>query len=489
MPQQNELVMQFAQALREAFKDAGPAYGSGNRAVPAGLGYAPYGLKAAGTPSEHAYLYEAGGLFGRSDGPSTLINAMVGPIGFESRLEWFGTDTENEFVDALTAIVETGSEQSTSCGNCVRISLRACAQLYCFGRFCRQTEELQFDRLGVRANANVPVKTLFGNVTDAANNILIRQGEQITDAFMLQTRAVGYALRLKNSTMLWNGNPANNNGRVYMEYQGFQLVVNTGKYDAYNQADCDALDAFLMNYGFNAVSSDGTHSITNWFRRMVLEFMRRAEGAGMDWNTAEMHIVMSPNMWDCVARRYACAGIDLCALSASSARITASADQARARYEEYLSRMALPIMGRWYPVTLDAQIPETPGQANGICSDIYFITTNINGEGITFGQYQDFQMTYGKVRNELVSMFGSDDIAITDNGRFALIRDNSRGCFDVQALTKPRVVARAPWLTGRIRNICCDITESPLPDTTGSGRVYEKGGGRSITPVETLYGC
>jgi len=107
--------------------------------------------------------------------------------------------------------------------------------------------------------------------------------------------------------------------------------------------------------------------------------------------------------------------------------VSSSADQAQTRYEEFLSRRALPVNGRWYPVVLDSQIPQTTGQPNGICSDIYFITTRINGEAMTFGQYQDFNMTYGQTRSELVSMFGSDDIAITDNGRFAMVRDNSRG--------------------------------------------------------------
>ncbi len=447
--------------------------------------YQPYGLKAAGTPSNTAYLYESGGLFGRCDGPSTLINAMVGPIGIEKVLNWFGTNIEREFVDALTDISESGSEQSAVCGDCVSVALAACAQLYCFGRFCRQTDELQFDRLGVMGK-NVPVKALFGSITDANGNVLVAQGEQITDAFMLQTRAVGYALRLKNSTMLWNGNPANNAGNSYLEYQGFDLIINTGKFDAYTQILCDALDSFLMDFANNNPAATGTYSIMNWFRRVVSQFSRRAEGAGLAWETATMYIVMTPNLWDCVARVYACAGVDLCEPT-GNARITVSADQARARYEEYLSRSALPIFGRWYPVVLDSQIVETTGQANGICSDIYFITTNINGEEITFGEYQDFNMTYGKTRQELTSLFGSDDIAITDNGRFALVRDNSRGCFDIQAYQKPRLVARMPWLLGRIQNVCCQVLQEPLPDTTGSGRTYERDGGRTISSVPTLY--
>lgn len=447
------------------------------------------GMKAGGTPVGGGhYLYDYGGLFGRCDGPSMLINAMVGPIGVEKVLTWVGTDTEKEFVDALKAIEESGTEQATACGDCKKISLKACAQLYCFGRFCRQTDELQFDRIGLKAHSNVPVKNLFGAVTDASGNVLIPTGSQITDVFMLQTRAVGYALRLKNSTLIWSGNPANNNANnSYAEYKGLQLIVNTGKYDAYTDLYCESIDSFLMNYANNNPTAVGTYAITSWFQRMVGQFIRRAEGAGFGWDTATMYIVMTPNAWDCVARAYACSGLELCSGASTSRTVTQSADQARARYEEYLSRMALPIWGRWYPVILDSQIPETAGTANGICSDIYFLTTEIQGESILYGQYQDFNATYGRTRQELVSMFGSDDIAITDNGRYAVIRDNERGCFDVQVLTKPRLVAVAPWLSGRVTNVCCNVTQEPFPDPTGSGKIYEKDGGRSSTPVPVLY--
>jgi len=443
------------------------------------------GYKADGTPI-NSYLYEEGGLFGRCDGSSVLINALVGPIGYERVLRWVGTNTEREFVDAWTDIVEAGSNQSAVCGDCQTVSMRACAQFYCFGRFCRQSEELQFDRLGILANSGVPIKNLFGSITGPDGGVLVPQGAAIRDDFYTQTAMVGYALRLRNAQLLWNGNPVNN-GVAYQEFSGFQVVVNTGKFDAYTQQYCDALDSFLMNFANNAPAADGTYAVRTWFHRMVNQFRIRADRAGLDWATAVMDIVMTPNMWDCIARVYACAGVDLCTLTGNN-RTVVNADQAQARYEGYLSSMQLPIDGRLYNVVLDSQIPETTGQANGICSDIYFITREISGRTITYGQYQDFNMTYGRVRNELVSLFGSDDIAITDNGRYALVRSNSRGCFDVQAYVKPRIVAEMPQLLGRIRNVCCNVTAEPFPDVTGSGRTYEKGGGREISTVPTLYG-
>jgi len=446
------------------------------------------GQKASGTPADTIYPYDVGGLFGRCDGPSTLINAMVGPIGIEKVLTWVGNNTEYEFVDALTAFLESGSEQTSQCGDCATVAAKACAQFYCFGRFCRQTAEMQFDRIGIKANANVPVKTLFGSITDAGGNTIVGMNEQITDAFYLQSRMAGYALRYKNSDMIWTGNPANSTG-PYQEYNGLQQIVNTGKFDAYTQLLCTALDSFLLDFGNNNPTSAGTYAIQNWFRRMVNQFQTRAGGAGMDWATATMYIAMTPNAWDHVARAYACDGLDLCSTGdAADREITQSADQARARYEEYLSRMAVPVYGRWYPVLLDTQIPETTGQANGICSDVYFLTTAINGEELLYGEYQDFQQTYGRVRNELTAMFGSDDIAITDNGRYALVRDNVRGCFDLQIYTKPRLVALAPWLLGRVQNVCASLVGQPLPDPSIEQGTYSVGCGRYTTPVPTLYG-
>jgi hypothetical protein len=465
-----------AQALAEAL---GP-YLSGEKHVEY-KGYVPNGLghlqnyKATGNPSSDAYLYVNGGLFGRCDGNPVLVNALVGPIGFESVLDWVGTNTEREFFDAWTGIPDTGNEQSTACGDCPTVDLQACAQFYCFGRFCRQTQELQFDRIGLHGNGSIPKKVLFGNITDASGNVLIRQGETIENIFQVQVAAAGYHLALKNSELLWAGDPCNNSGS-YMEYIGFQNIINTGKLDAYTQLACDAMDSFLMDMNFQNFTTDGALAVRRWFKRVVDQLKMRANRAGLDWNSAEMYIVMQDDLWD------------LCSVGETNNRNVSSSDQAQARYEEYLSREALPIGGRWYPVMLDSQIPETTGQANGICSDIYFITTRISGETVTWGQYQDFNQTYGKVRQEMISVFGSDDIGITDNGRFALVRDNSRGCFDVQILTKPRIISTMPWLSGRIQNVCCDVLQQPFPDPSGSDGVYELDGGRSTTPIPVLYG-
>ena len=98
-----------------------------------------------------------------------------------------------------------------------------------------------------------------------------------------------------------------------------------------------------MDFLYNNPQAAGTYAINRWFERMLEQFKRRAGGAGMDWNTAQMEIVMSPNMWTAVSRAYACQGLDLCAGVSTSRVMNASADQARERFEQYTTDMALPI--------------------------------------------------------------------------------------------------------------------------------------------------
>jgi len=75
-------------------------------------------------------------------------------------------------------------------------------------RICQQTDEVLFDQLGLLANNNTQQLVLYGNITDPAGNILIGQGQTISDLFTLNVSAAAYNLRRRVGTLLWNGNPA-----------------------------------------------------------------------------------------------------------------------------------------------------------------------------------------------------------------------------------------------------------------------------------------
>ena len=150
--------------------------------------------------------------------------------------------------------------------------------------------------------------------------------------------------------------------------------------------------------------------------------------------------------------------------------------------------MRLPIDGRDYPVVLDTQIPVTSNGFNR-CSDIYILTTAVDGQTTLWGEYQDFANTFGKVAAWFRATFGATNIGVSDGGRFMWAPTMSGGfCFDARVLAKWRLVALMPWTLARVQNVCCTLPAQMFPDVSGSGGIYEVDGGVYVKPHLTLYG-
>ena len=452
--------------------------------------------KADGTPIT-TYAYSEGGLFGSCKQDPALINAMVGPMGYESKLQFVGTATENPIVQSLTYIGSSGYSQSTVCGDCGTPTIHRCAQTACFGRVCQQTEEVVADELGLKANNNVNTLALYGNVTDPAGNIIIRQGERITDMFMLHLMAAAYSLRRIVGTMLWTGNPTANAGG-YAAFPGFDLLINTGHSDALTGLACDALDSVIMNFSSNVVGATGSPSIVAYVSGLIRSIRYRIMAAGFSPAGAIIDIVMHPTLWDCVADAWACEYGVNCSTGATATNDALAVAELR---DEFIAGEYLTVDGLRYPVTLDNSISvtNTPvGNETARCSSIYAITRYLPGGPvvpdspgagvITYGEYQDFDRTAGDSISWFRSQVGASPISVTDGGRFMVAPTTSGGfCFDAKILTKPRIRMLMPQLAGRVTNVCC-IPVGTYPDVSGSGGVYEVDGGASTTIPNYLYG-
>lgn len=443
----------------------------------------PHLAKATGTPDYSVDVYGNTGLFGVCGASDTLINAMVGPLGVERILRWMPSIDDSPIYDALVSISTTTNDQASGCADCGKPILRECTQSYCWGRVCQQTNEAQADTLGMRLNRGVPRLAMFGDIKDAGGNTIIARGTQITDRFTLDLAAAAYNLRLDMATLNISGNPASNVGGR-QQPSGLQLIVNTGKVDVLTGTACDAMDSVLLDFGSNTIGAGGAPSIIAYITALVHSIQYRLQGAGFSQDGSDIFIVMHPTVWECVSRAWACEYAVVCAQGATN---TGSMDEITRRYERYVSTMKLPIDGRDYPVVLDTQIPVTTNGASR-CSDIYVLTTTVDGQTILWGEYQDFNNTFGKVAAWFKATFGASIIGTSDGGRFMWAPTTSGGfCFDARVLAKWRLVALMPWTSGRVQNVCC----TPLgvfPDVSGSGGVYEVDGGVYVKPGQSLYG-
>lgn len=453
--------------------------------------------KASGTPIS-TYMYSEGGLFGSAKEDPALINAMVGPHGYESKLLFQGTKTENPIVTSLTCIESSGYDQATSCYDCGKPTISKCDQSACFGRICQQTQEVLFDELGLLANNQIQQKVLYGNITDPAGNVLIPQGGAITDMFTLNVLAAAYNLRRQIGQMIWTGNPTANAGG-YAEFSGFDLLINTGKVDALNGIACPALDSIVTSYGSALVGATGSASIVSAVSGLVRSIRYRIMTGGFDTNGAVIDIVMHPTLWDCVADAFACEYGLNCATGAVATNDALAVANLR---DQFISDMYLPVDGLRYPVTLDNGISTTlvpVGNETAHCSSIYVITRVLPGGPvvpdspgngvITYGEFQNMQATAGNVMAWFNNQFGATPVSVTDGGRFAIAPTTSGGwCFDARILTKPRIRMLMPQLSGRLTNVCC-LPIGTYPDVSGSGGVYDLCGGAVSTPENYLYGA
>ena len=452
--------------------------------------------KASGTPIT-TYAYSEGGLFGSCKQDPVLINALVGPHGYESKLQFVGTATENPIVQSLTRIASSGYDQSTSCGDCGTPVIQRCAQTACFGRICQQTEEMLFDELGLMANNNVNQLALYGNITDPACNIIIPQGQPVTDMFILHLLAAAYNLRREIGEMLWVGNPASNAGG-YEEFTGFDLLINTGHSDALTGLACSALDSVVNSFGSQVVGATGSSSVVAAVSGLIRSIRYRIMTAGFSTDGAVIDIVMHPTLWDCVADAWACEyGIN-CSTGATATNDALAVANLR---DQFISDMFLTVDGIRYPVTLDngINVTLTPvGDETAHCSTIYAITRILpggppvpdspGGGVITYGEYQDFSRTARGALQWFSQQVGANPFSITDGGRFVTAPMTSGGlCFDAKILTKPRLRMLMPQLAGRLTNVCC-IPIGTYPCPSGSGGVYEVDGGASTTIPNYLYG-
>lgn len=442
--------------------------------------------KASGTPIT-TYMYSEGGLFGTAKQDPVLINALVGPFGVMGALDWIGVDHENPIYQAITRIYTSSTAQSTVCGDCGVPTILRCAQTSCFGRICQQSEEVVWDELGLRANVNVPRVALFGNITDPQGNVIIGMNQPITDMFTLSVAAAAYNQRRVVGGLMWTGNPANNAGG-YAEFSGFNLLINTGKIDALTGIACDGLDSTLINYSSNVVGATGSPSIVRYVSAVVRQIWYRIDTAELDRTTAQIMIVMHPNVADCVFDAWACEYGISCQVGATPRNDALRVADLR---DDLKKRMVLKVDGVEIPVVLDNSINQAVsylGDDTNMCSDIYVITKAVNGKRITWGEYQDFNRTGGSTEAFFRRNFGASGVTATDGGRYLLAAQASGGfCVDVKLLTKPRIIALMPQLLGRVQNVCCNPLK-PFPAVSGSGGLYEVDGGVTTVPPNYLYG-
>jgi hypothetical protein len=201
---------------------------------------------------------------------------------------------------------------------------------------------------------------------------------------------------------------------------------------------------------------------------MEAELYNRAHYAGL--LPMRAFIFMHPKFWDEFVKCLDCEMMsDGCVNNPDITRTIdlSVVNRDLTRRIEFLNNRRLVLNGRMYEIILDDSLPfvgptETAPGVWEMTSSVYFIPFTVSGgRRVIWLEHLDYSQIARELRPIDGSEFGIKGSA--DGGRYHIVADVLRWCFQLNAKTEPRLVFIAPFLAGKIENVnvCvegCDLT-------------------------------
>jgi len=443
-----------------------------------------------------------GGLFNTPGLERGIVNAMVQPLpGLHGELLRRGNVRTGVYTSPVFGILtgqtaSSGSEPTASCvGGRFPGNLKLCQQVWPFGQQTMQSQVIRLQDAGQFVNRGESVDlNLIGNpFSDIAKPI------QVDPAQMFRSKWAKAVLELINAfnrdycSLVFTGNPANTpNSQGYIEYNGLDVIINTGYTDAVTHQACPAADSLVVNSlsGLNVQSNGSTYVNTIVEALDLLDYTANRMYLGpIEWAFVMKRGLFRAltEIWPCTYRTYRC----YTAAPNDDAQIVLDGNAMAELVVDMRKKQYLLIDGKQIPVIIDDCLSELfinnalPG--GGLWeSDFYLLPMNspafTDTDGmITYMEYFDYRAP-GAAQDIVKSANLQWYSQISTDGRYLILNETpTYGCFNVSAWQRPRLIDRAPFLSAKFNNARYQKMfneRSPFP-----GNPYNLNGG-----VYSFYG-
>lgn len=442
------------------------------------------------------FMHGPTGIFGTAGLERDVFSTRIKPRGLLSTLPAIGTTDTNPVVGYLTGFTdESGSEPDAPCETCVKAGqIKACRQGTAFGLICRETDELNLADVGRSVNRGEMFDLRLVNdpmLNDAelwVPSSVPKGAQQVLNREVLaRWLTLGVAFENKLCSLLWTGNPSNNVGTGYAEYNGLERLVKTGHVDVLDSTSCPSLDSDIKDMNYLSVEDDAATIFS--YMTMVYRYVKHnATHMGFmpvqwTWVIKDSLFRKLADFWPCVYASFRC--------NATSNDLDNNTDamEMRRMSDEMYNGQFLLIDGERIPVLLDDCIPYEHNGTNGdlpsgsFASDIYLLPWTVRGGlPVMFMEYFDYSAPNGVMQAIMDGRVGHE--YWTDGGRFLWSYDRTRWCVQWVARIQPRLRLLTPHLAGRLENIKWTPLQAfrePLPTqgyfvdggiTTGSNAPY-----------------
>lgn len=477
----------LAQSFAEALRDVLGTEERGFKAI-------GYRHDPSGSPTTTGYLHGPDGLMRYPGVDPDVFHTVVGPRGILGQLPVRPSNYQTPLFSVITGITaDTGAEKTEVCGDApIAGILEACRLLSVFGRYERQTAQLELNRIGTlndRADpmdlrlVGTPIAQTGLFMTGPANQTL--PGDALTNELTARYWALSRSLELLLSQQLWQGSPANNHGEAYKEITSFSILVNTGHKDVITDTLCPSVDSDIKNFNYGSVQANGTELVQalTYMYRYVTDL---AVTTGLD---PVRHVfAMRRNQFYEITRVWPCAYLTYrCTFDSDAARVLVDGQAQREMMDAMYNGRYLLIDGERIEVVLDDGIAyETPTTqhlvpAGNVSSDIYLIPMSVlGGRAVTYLEHQDYSnpAIQEAIASTMPMMFNVE-------GPWLETYKVRNWCFQTQVKIEPRLICRTPWLAGRLQHVVS--TSFQMPRTAFPGDPYNIAGGVTSTPGPSYF--
>lgn len=447
-----------------------------------------------GTTTTTGFAHGSGGLWSLAGQNQRVWSVMVGLRSLATQLPTVRTNISNPLQSYFTGVqAVSGSNPTSLCGDAQMAGLSKTAAITrTFGNYQFETDQVNINRFGQQlyGNNGDPMNLFLQNVPDQGGAIFpnfngaadLRRslnGEIAKRFFELQ---MAFARKLAAQT--YTGNPANNTpllgypNNFYAEFNGLQILVNTGYRDTVTGVAVPSLDSDVKNFGNARIDQSGPAFVNNLVAMTrYLNWKADTQGFG----NVEWAFVMRPQAFWATADVWPCAYNTTTCVSPSAATgssVFVDGNRNRELTTEILRSRRLMIDGIEYPVILDSFMPETQPVAGVFSSDIYLVPLRVDGIPVLY--WETFDEGNEQISQALNQMGLGPEVFTSDGGAYIVWVKRTNLCVQWQAKTQPRLVLETPQLAGRLTSVRYWTLQHESDPNTTSG-YHQDGGGTSRT--------
>ncbi|MFC1960982.1 hypothetical protein ACFLYO_09755, partial [Chloroflexota bacterium] len=438
-----------------------------------------------GVPTMHG----PGGLLSDTGVYPDMYTTVLRPRTIADLL-WNGlSNVTNPRFETLTALSgPTGSAPAEVCAEAPRVGSGAvCRQDYEFGALKYRTEIRDITKVGARQTFDERDRRLLNIPQGTDNPFRLQMNDRdinsetawnINRLWMQTERTLSKLVFQGDSTVAAGASTFD----AIEEFDGFDVLISTGKVDAKTSTPSPAADSFVENYAYEAING-GANDIVEWVTGIVYELQDRAERLGL-W-PLEMALAMPADLfraltlvWPCSYLTTGCGydGTDGKRVTTDAYIQTRMRDEMRRGSFLWVNEQRIPVLLADGMDIVDGN-GTTTGDTGSKNATIYALPLSAGGMKLTY--LEGFNLANADLTafRNMLGTGNSAGLGIANGGMYLLSQDRTSYCINYEMLIKPRLVMRSTWLAGRIDNVNYTLrnyVRSPYP-----GDAEYAGGGRT----------